>query len=102
MFLLVERYGNRVRRVVAWLVLLGCLVLAGLVGFWAGRVALEPPADPLAVAEVPVTFEVVEQSVGRRCSRRSLRAISDGQETDKTGQTWVSRGCRRVGNPRDA
>lgn len=62
------------RRLVAWLILGGLLVLAGLVGFWAGRVALEPPDDPLAVPEEPVTFEVVEQSVGR-----SLRFAAVGE-----------------------
>lgn len=62
------------RRVVAWLVLVGLLVLVAGVGFWAGRVALEPPEDPLAGSSEPVTYVVVEQTVGR-----SLRFVAVGE-----------------------
>jgi len=41
------------------------LVAVGAAGFWAGRVALAPPDDPLANASEPVTYEVVEQTVGQ-------------------------------------
>lgn len=33
-------------------------------GFWAGRVALAPPPDPLLERPGPVTYEVVEQTLG--------------------------------------
>lgn len=59
------------RRAFAWLVLFVVVAVVGGVGFWAGRVALEPPEDPLVGADVPVTFEVVEQSLGR-----SLRFVA--------------------------
>lgn len=41
------------------------LVLVAGVGFWAGRVALAPPEDPLAATAEPATYEVVEQTIGR-------------------------------------
>ena len=51
------------------LVLLVVLLAAvGLVGFWAGRVALEPPEDPLAVDVGPVTYVVDSGEVGRSLS----------------------------------
>ena len=51
------------------LVLLVLLLAAvGLVGFWAGRVALEPPSDPLAVDAGPVTYVVESGEVGRSLS----------------------------------
>lgn len=53
------------RRAVAWVVLLGLLFAVGALGFWAGRVTLEPPVDPLEGSSEPVTFEVVEQTLGR-------------------------------------
>ena len=44
---------------------ISALVVVGLVGFWAGRVALEPPTDPLDVAVEPTTYLVEVGSVGR-------------------------------------
>lgn len=41
------------------------LVLVGAAGFWAGRVALAPPEDPLAGESRAVTYEVVEQTIGQ-------------------------------------
>lgn len=43
-------------------VLFAAALLVG--GWWAGQAALEPPSDPLA-APAPVSFEVVEGTVGR-------------------------------------
>lgn len=62
------------RRSVAWLVLGGLLVGVGAVGFWAGGVALESPEDPLVGSDEPVTFVVVEQTLGR-----SLRFAAVGE-----------------------
>lgn len=44
-----------------------CLVMVAVAaaGFWAGRIALAPPADPLAGASEPVTYRVIEQTVGQ-------------------------------------
>lgn len=48
---------------------IGLLILAlaavAAAGFWAGRVALAPPEDPLAHESEPVTYEVVEQTLGQ-------------------------------------
>lgn len=41
------------------------LVAVGAAGVWAGRVALAPPEDPLTDAREPVTYEVVEQTIGQ-------------------------------------
>lgn len=57
--------GVRPLRLVLLVVL---LVAVGLVGFWAGRVALEPPEDPLAVDSGPVTYVVESGEVGRSLS----------------------------------
>lgn len=50
--------------------LLAVLVVAaaGAAGFWAGRVALEPPEDPLAGVGGPVTYVVETGQVGRSLS----------------------------------
>ncbi len=53
------------RRFVSTLVVTVLVVGAAAAGWWAGRVALEPPADPLAEASGPVTYVVEEGSVGR-------------------------------------
>ena len=50
---------------------LGLIVLLALVaygGYWAGRVALQPPEDPLANPAVPATYMVDVGSVGRSFS----------------------------------
>lgn len=46
------------------LVVLVCAAGLVVAGWWAGRAALEPPADPLA-APAPVSIEVVAGRVGR-------------------------------------
>jgi len=48
-----------------WVVVVGIVVLTAVAGFWAGRVAMLPPDDPLASTAEPVTYEVVEQTIGR-------------------------------------
>ncbi len=53
------------RRFVSALVVTVLVAAAAAAGWWAGRVALEPPADPLAEASGPVTYIVEEGSVGR-------------------------------------
>lgn len=53
-----------VRRAAALMAGLACAVALVAVGWWAGRTALEPPADPLA-ALAPVSIEVVAGRVGR-------------------------------------
>lgn len=50
------------RRAASGLVLL--LILVAAAGFWAGRVALAPPQNPLDGEQEPVTYEVVEQTIG--------------------------------------
>jgi peptidoglycan hydrolase-like protein with peptidoglycan-binding domain len=52
----------RIIRLVLALVL---LALAGAAGFWAGRVVLVPPDDPLESGAEPVTYTVAEGRVGR-------------------------------------
>lgn len=58
---------------------------AGAVGFWAARVALAPPDDPLADAGEAVTYEVVVQTLGQ-----SLRftAVAEWQ-TVPLGRAWA-------------
>lgn len=41
------------------------LTVVGAIGFWAGRVALEPPTDPLDVDVEPTSYVVDVGSVGR-------------------------------------
>jgi peptidoglycan hydrolase-like protein with peptidoglycan-binding domain len=41
------------------------LALVGAAGFWAGRVVLVPPEDPLDGSSEPVTYTVAEGRVGR-------------------------------------
>lgn len=52
-------------RIAATSLLIISLLAMGSAGFWAGRVALAPPDDPLADASEPVTYEVVEQTIGQ-------------------------------------
>jgi peptidoglycan hydrolase-like protein with peptidoglycan-binding domain len=54
-----------VRRIGAILGILVLLAAVAAVGFWAGRVALAPPDDPLAEGSSPVTYQVVEQTIGQ-------------------------------------
>ncbi|MFQ5523649.1 MAG: peptidoglycan-binding protein [Acidimicrobiia bacterium] len=56
------------KRLVSVLVVLLLVVGAGVVGWWAGRVALEPPEDPLAEGSGPVSYVVEAGSVGRSFS----------------------------------
>lgn len=60
-----------------WLIAAVAAVSLVLVGFWAGRVVLVPPADPLAESEV-VAFEVIEGSLGRSVE---LTAIGSWERT---------------------
>jgi peptidoglycan hydrolase-like protein with peptidoglycan-binding domain len=41
------------------------IALVGAAGFWAGRVVLVPPEDPLEGGSEPITYTVVEGRVGR-------------------------------------
>lgn len=59
---------NPVRVVVATLLVIG----VGLAGYWAGRVALEPPDDPLDVVLEPTEYRVESGSVGRSLSFTSV------------------------------
>lgn len=55
-------------RKLTWTGVVGIVVLAAVAGFWAGRVAMLPPDDPLDSTAEPVTYEVVEQTIGRSLS----------------------------------
>lgn len=62
------------------------LVLVGAAGFWAGRVALAPPDDPLAGEAEPLTYEVVEQTVGQ-----SLQFVAvAGWEAEPLARGWAA------------
>lgn len=65
-------------------VLIVALLAVAAAGFWAGRVALAPPQDPLAAEVDPVTYEVVEQTLGQ-----SLRFAAVAE--------WQSRPMGRAG-----
>jgi len=54
--------------ILRFLILLVFVVLVGVLGFWAGRVALEPPEDPLAEGPESVSYVVEVGSVGRALS----------------------------------
>jgi peptidoglycan hydrolase-like protein with peptidoglycan-binding domain len=53
-----------VRRVATFGAAIGVLAAVAAAAFWAGRVALTPPADPLADESAPVTYQVIEQTIG--------------------------------------
>ena len=53
-----------VLRALRVLAVVGLAALLVAAGWWAGRTALDPPADPLVAAE-PVTYRVVTGTVGR-------------------------------------
>lgn len=53
------------RRLLTWAIVAVMVILITAAGFWAGRVAMVPPDDPLASAVEPVLYEVVEQTIGR-------------------------------------
>jgi peptidoglycan hydrolase-like protein with peptidoglycan-binding domain len=53
------------QRKLTWALVGGIVILTSLAGFWAGRVAMFPPEDPLASTAEPVTYEVIEQTIGR-------------------------------------
>lgn len=57
-----------VRVLVLAMVVLGI----GVAGYWAGRVALEPPVDPLDVKVEPLTYVVGMGSVGRSLNFTAL------------------------------
>lgn len=59
--------------------------MVAALAFWAGRVALAPPADPLATEPASATFEVLEQTIGR-----SQRFVAEAQ--------WQSAPALRAGN----
>lgn len=53
------------------MVVVGCILLGSVlvgVGLWAGRVALEPPTDPLEASVEPVTYVVENGRVGQTIS----------------------------------
>lgn len=75
----VSRVGNLLGLVVLF-------VLVGAAGFWAGRVALTPPADPLAEEAEPVTYEVVEQTIGQSLQ---FAAVAEW-ETEPLARGWAS------------
>lgn len=54
-----------VSRVTVIVVLTLSLVMVAVAGYWAGSVALRPPSDPLGETQDPVTYEVVEQTIGQ-------------------------------------
>ncbi len=51
-------------------ILFGLLVLAGIAaaGFWAGRVATQPPEDPTLETTGPLEYVVSTDTVGRTLS----------------------------------
>lgn len=55
-------------------------------GFWAGRVALAPPDDPLAADSGPVTYEVVEQTLGQSLQ---FAAVAEWQ-AEPLGRAWAA------------
>lgn len=62
------------------------LAVAATAGFWAGRVALAPPDDPLADQAEPVTYEVVEQTIGQSLQ---FAAVAEW-ETRPLARGWAS------------
>lgn len=66
--------------------LLLALVAVGAAGFWAGRVALAPPEDPLADAAEPVTYTVVDQTLGQSLQ---FAAVAEWQSAP-LGRAWAS------------
>jgi len=48
-----------------WAIVVGIVVVLTAAAFWAGRVTMFPPDDPLASNPAPVTYEVIEQTIGR-------------------------------------
>lgn len=61
------------------------LAAVAAAAFWAGRVALAPPTDPLANDVRPVTYEVVEQTLGRSIQ---VAAVAEW-ESRPLGRAWV-------------
>ena len=59
------RSPGRVTRLIAIGLVFVLLTLMAAAGFWAGRVALAPPDDPLAATADPAAYEVVEQTIGQ-------------------------------------
>jgi len=62
------------------------LAAAAAAGFWAGRVALAPPEDPLAAESGPVTYEVVEQTLARSLQ---FAAVAEW-EARPLGRAWAA------------
>ncbi len=52
-------------RITTWAIVGAAIVVLTLVAYWAGRTTVLPPDDPLASASEPVTYEVIEQTLGR-------------------------------------
>lgn len=61
------------------------LVAVAAAGFWAGRVALAPPENPLADDVEPVTYEVVEQTLGQSLQ---FAAVAEWG-TSPLGRAWT-------------
>lgn len=55
-------------RAIRWVALVVVLLVVAAAAFWAGRVALEPPEDPLGEATEAVTYTVDVGTVGRSLS----------------------------------
>lgn len=70
------------------LVLMAVLLLVAVAaaGFWAGRVALAPPDDPLAPESEPVTYEVVQQTLGHALQ---FAAVAEW-EARPLGRAWAA------------
>lgn len=74
MVCLCGRYRFDPVKAIRLMVSLLVVVLVASVAFWAGRTALEPPEDPLANVEDPVTYVVEVGTVGRSLS---FTAVAD-------------------------
>lgn len=72
------------RRLATIGLLLLAVVVVGAAGYWAGRVALAPPDDPLASAGQPVTYTVVEQTLGQSLG---FAAVAEWPATP-LGRAW--------------
>jgi peptidoglycan hydrolase-like protein with peptidoglycan-binding domain len=59
------RFPGRVSRLITIGLVFVVLGLVAAAGFWAGRVALAPPDDPLAATAKRAVYEVVEQTIGQ-------------------------------------
>ncbi len=67
------------------LLVLGALLVAVGAGYWAGRTAMAPPADPLASDSAPVTYTVVEQTISRSLN---FTAVAEWDVQTLPGSGW--------------